>query len=74
MNREEALKHASRAHVGIMVGIGTLIWASLHSRKAAQYLQGVLPRDRIVSVADQAPQDTKEALEEVLENYAQSVN
>lgn len=74
MNREEALKHASRANIGILVGMGALLVASLYTNKAMGYLQGVLPRDQILSVADQAPEDTKEALEAVVETYYNSVN
>lgn len=74
MDREEALKRASRANIGILVGMGTLLWASLNTHKVMTYLQGVLPRDRIISVVDQDPKDTKEALEAMVETYYENVN
>lgn len=74
MDREEALKKASRANVQIIAGMGMLLLASLNVNKVIGYLQGVLPRDKIVSVADQAPEDTKEALEAMLEDYSSKVN
>lgn len=74
MNREEALKRTSRAQIGIVVGMAALIWASLNATRAIRYLQGVVPSDRIISVSDQEPKDTKKALENMVETYYESVN
>lgn len=54
--------------------MGALLWASLNASKVVRYLQGVLPRDKIISVVDQDPKDTKEALEGMVETYYTSVN
>ena len=74
MDRREALQHASRAQIQLVMGVGLLAIAARNTFKVVKYLQGVLPRDRIISVADQAPKETHAALEEMVETYSEQVN
>ena len=72
--REEALKHASRAQIGIVIGLGSLMWAALNSIKAVRELQGGMQRGNLISVAGQSPKATKKALEDIVETYSEQVN
>lgn len=74
MDREEALRKASRANIQLLIGAGALFLASLNTFKVVQYLQGVISRGSILSVSEQEPEETKKALDQMVETYYESVN
>lgn len=72
--RSEALKRVDRANKQILLGMGALLLASLNASKAVKHLQKVVYRETVVSKAPATYEDTKEALEDMVETYSSGVN
>lgn len=71
--QEKALAQATNANAQILLAMGVLGVALWNTARTMRYLKGVLPHD-FSSKTPNTPEATREALENMVEEYSSKVN